>query len=117
MTSATRSARAQALIEFALILPILLFLVLGTFQVALMAMLREELGHAAREAAIGGCVTAEATVQQVLGRMPEQFSCSTAEVVIVELADPAAQVAPFFGDITVKVTGRAVVRETPAPSE
>ena len=107
--------KGQALIEFAFILPILLFLVLGGMQLALLGIEREELGHAAREAAIVGC-PAEDTVQRILGRLPETVTCETVDdVTSVTLADPVARVAPFFGNLTVTVTGRAVPRPSPSP--
>jgi len=115
-----RRPRGQALVEFALILPILLVVILGTFQVGLMLGLREQLSHAAREAAIVGC-PADATVASVLGRAPALVECSVSDgITVVTLTDPAALVTPFLGKLDVTVTGRAVIREpdgaSPSPA-
>lgn len=112
--------RGQALVEFSLILPILLVLILGTFQVGLLLGLREQLGHAAREAAIVGC-PADETVATLLGRTPALVECHVTDgITEVTVSDPAERVAPFFGDLDVTVTGRAVERvpdATPSPVE
>ena len=117
---ARRHPRGQALIEFALVLPLLLVLILGTFQVGLLLGLHQSLSHAAREAAIVGC-TADDTVASLLGRTPARVECNVTEgITEVTVSDPAARVAPFFGDLDVTVTGRAVEREpdgTPGATE
>lgn len=114
------SSRGQALVETALVLPILLVLILGTFQVGLLLGLRDNLAHAAREAAIAGC-PADELVTQLLGFTPESVECSVTEgITAVIVSDSAARVSPFFGGLAVTVTGRAVEREpdaTPSAAE
>lgn len=112
--------RGQVLVEFAIITPILLLLLLGGIAIGLLVLSRIELQHAAQEAAIGGaqkngCTGALGLVPQVLGHEPDDKSCrETGNVVEVTLFEGGVGFTPFpLPGIT--VVGRAVLRE-PVPS-
>src|SRR5688500_3903972 len=47
----SRSTRGQTMVEFALILPIMMFLLTGFFDLGRVVLAHDALGHAAREAA------------------------------------------------------------------
>lgn len=113
-----RSSRpsGQALVEFALVTPLLLFIILGGTAVGLLVVNRVELQHAAQEAAVAGaqkngCTGALGAVPQVLGYEPDDKSCrETGQIVEVTLFQRSQRLAPIpIPDIT--VTGRAVIRE------
>jgi Flp pilus assembly protein TadG len=81
--------RGQALVEFALILPLLLLLTLGSFQVGVALMARYELGHAVTESAIVGatepaqpqrCDAALAALAEVYG--PDRSDCTATDLTI-----------------------------------
>lgn len=113
------SSSGQALVEFALILPILLFLILGGMQLGLLLIDRIQVQHAAQEGAIAGaseasvprrCTVAEATVPKVLGRDPTEVRCTApGDLMVVTVHDVLPLVAPF-GWNEVDVTARAQVR-------
>jgi uncharacterized iron-regulated membrane protein len=107
------------MIEFALVLPIMLVLILGVFQVGLLLLVRTELTHAAQQGALAGaadpavpqrCDTAIATAEVIYGRAPDDAQCAQpGNVVELRLLDAVPVVSPF-GPWTVDVTGRAVTR-------
>jgi Flp pilus assembly protein TadG len=107
------------LIEFALVLPLMLVLILGVFQVGLLLLMRTELVHAAQQGAIAGaaepavprrCTTAIATAEVIYGSAPDDSQCAQpGNIVTLRLLDAVPVVSPF-GPWTVDVTARAVTR-------
>lgn len=120
--------RAQALVEFALILPIFLMLALGGVTVGLLILDRYELQHAASEGAIAGaeqpgqgggiglrtlrCRNAIAAAVAILGRRPAETDCMVrGRLVEVHLAETLPLLVPFVGDSwRVSVIARAQAR-------
>lgn len=112
--------RGQALVEFALILPILLLLVLGGLGVGLVEIQRYQLTHAAAEGAIAGandhdpstrCASALGAAVAVLGHEPTDKSCTTDSLVSVRLVMDVPVVVPFLpSPWRVSVIERAEVR-------
>lgn len=112
--------RGQALIEFALVAPLLLFLILGGLQLGFLFIGRMQLEHAATEAAIAGasepsqrhrCDVAKATVPLVLGHKPDSVTCkATGKLVTVGASEHVALVSPLGIGNGIDVTARAVVR-------
>ena len=114
--------RGQALVEFAIILPILLMLMLGGAGVGLLILNRMTLQHAAQEAAIagadqGGCSGALGAVPQVLGYEPDSKACEErGQLVEVTLTQSVARIAPIALPAEVTVVARAIVRPEPSAS-
>lgn len=115
--------RGQAIVEFALILPLLLLLILGSLQVGVALMVRSELSHAVREAAVAGataasqperCPAALAALVTVFGRDPETAHCTPATGNAIEVS--AAVDLPLFipgPDVwRISVTERAIIRSS-----
>jgi uncharacterized membrane protein len=113
--------RGQALVEFALVLPLLLMLSLGGVTVGLLLLDRYELQHAASEGAIEGasthgpraeCRDATAAAIRVLGRRPDEIGCTArGRLVELHLAERLPLLIPFVGDSwRVSVIARALVR-------
>jgi Flp pilus assembly protein TadG len=113
--------RGQALVEFALVLPVLLLLILGSMQVAVALMVRAELAHAAREGAIAGaaepdqpkrCDTALAALAEVYGRPLDDAKCVPAVGNAIEVsADVDLRLfIPGWDHWRLAVTERAIVR-------
>jgi hypothetical protein len=107
--------RGQALVEFALILPLLVMLSLGGVTVGLLLLDRYELQHAATEGAIAGadsrgfsnsnpsraerCRDAVSTATRILGRRPMEASCTArGRMVELHLAENLPLLIPFVGD-------------------
>lgn len=92
----------------ALVTPILLLLILGTFQVGLALVTRLQLVHAAQQGAIAAdCTEALAKVPVIYGSAPDEANCSlTSGVLEVRLADAAPIIGPWGPWIIVAV-GRA----------
>jgi Flp pilus assembly protein TadG len=111
--------KGQAMVEFMLILPIFLFLILGGLQLGILLAARIQLQHAVQEGAIAGaseasvprrCDVAEATVPRVLGRSPLEVRCTApGDLLVVTVHDQVPVVVPFASGV-VDVTGRALVR-------
>ncbi len=102
------------MVEFALVLPLLLFLIVGGAGVGILLIHRSELTHAAQElataAAATDCPSAMVQTDAVLGYQPDQADCSvTAEIVTVDLSHGFPALVPFLPD-TVHVEARAIVR-------
>jgi hypothetical protein len=116
----------QAMVEYAILLPfVLLFVIMPAFHLGLGLSLREELRHAARQAAVVGadepavplrCDTAVAAVPLILERDPAEVRCSQpGNVLEVYVREPALPVGPFAFIGQIEVTARALTTE-PAPS-
>jgi|ERR1051326_8618604 len=101
-----RCGRGQALVEMALVLPILLTLLLGGAAVGIALIDRMELIHAAQRGADDGadsrrreCPVALATARTVLGRSATRSSCKvTGQLVEVTLSDDLPLVVPFLNN-------------------
>jgi Flp pilus assembly protein TadG len=100
----------------ALITPILLLLVLGTFQVGLAVLTVTRLQHAAQQGATAGanepavpqrCSTAESTAALVYDAVLGTECSHTGSVVELTVTDTVPLVSPF-GPWTFNVTARAV---------
>jgi Flp pilus assembly protein TadG len=111
--------RGQALLEAALVLPILLFVFLGGISIGLIVLDKYELQHAATEGAIVGasspserCANAKEAAIRVLGRRPGSISCNTrARIVELTLAEALPIVIPVLENpFPIRVTGRAAIR-------
>jgi len=111
----------QALVEMALILPILLTLLLGGATVGILLIDRMQLAHAAIEGADSGasfssvrqrCPKALSTAAAVLGRTTAEASCrSRGGLVEVSLGERLPLLVPFVGDSWwVRVTERSSIR-------
>jgi Flp pilus assembly protein TadG len=117
MIRSTSRHAGQAMAEFALILPILLILILGTFQVGIALLMQTQLTHAAQQGASAGaneqavprrCTVAQDTARTVYGRVPSGTQCSQpGNVVELTISDMAPIVSPF-GPWTLDATARAV---------
>jgi Flp pilus assembly protein TadG len=111
------SERAQAMVEFALILPILLVLILGVFTVGLALLMSQQLTHAAQQGATAGanelavpqrCTTAIATAETVYSGILDASACTQpGNVVELTLTDTVPAVSPF-GPWVLNVTAKAV---------
>lgn len=115
------SEAGSAVVEFALVLPIVLFLVLGVVEVAVVARTQLELVNAAREGAREAAAApdpgrAAAVVRSVLGELGERASVSVRRpvgvgrlaTVTVTLQHRVA--APLLGGFRVELRARAAMR-------
>ena len=101
--------RGQALVEMALITPILLLLVLGVFQVGLAMLTQMELQHAAQQAATtGACDVAVDTVPLIYGSVPDSVECTEPDGIIRITVTDAAPIIGPWGVWNIEATGRAV---------
>ena len=109
------------MVEFALILPLLLTLLLGGATVGILLIDKMQLTHAAIEGADSGasfpsarqrCPKALSTAAAVLGRTTAEASCrSRGGLVEVSLGDKLPLLVPFVGDSWwVRVTERSSIR-------
>ena|ERR1051326_5871259 len=115
-------SRAQALVEFALLLPVQLMLLLGAFTVYQVLSVREDLKRAASEGAIAGasqasqpnrCPIAIAAGTEVFGHTPNASGCTTtSQVVELSFGYDVPIAIPFFpaNHWTVDVSERAEIR-------
>jgi uncharacterized membrane protein len=109
----------QALVEMALVLPLLLFVFLGGISIGLIVLDKYELQHAATEGAIVGadspserCANAKEAAIRVLGRRPSSLGCNRrAGVFELTLAENLPIFVPVLANpFPIRVTGRAVIR-------
>jgi hypothetical protein len=116
-----RPSRGQALIEFALVLPILLMLIVGGAGVGLLILNRMILQQAANELAIEAsatdCSAAMNRTDEVLGYQPDSAACDEqGQLFTVTLSHSWPALIPLLPE-TVAVQGRALKRaDPPAPS-
>jgi TadE-like protein len=109
----------QALVEFAIILPLLLLLILEVIAFSLFAFQQSRLQHAAQQVAIYAsndeCSGALGKVPQVLGFEPDFKSCSVfPQYIEITLGDDFPQVAPII-PTWIEVNARSLVLESPSP--
>lgn len=104
------------MVEFALVLSLQLFVILGGIQLGLLILDRTRLTHAAQEAAIAGaepdsdCDDALVTATIVYGEAPDASECrEQVGFVEVGLGHRIARLLPFLPDF-VTVSARAAVR-------
>ena len=93
------TVKAQALVEFAIVLPILLMLVVGCAGLGLLLIGRMQLQAAANEAAVAGaqasCTVALSRVPELLGHTPQEASCDVGGgITAVTLGDPFPVLVP-----------------------
>lgn len=104
--------KGQALAEFAVVLPLLLFVVVGGLGLGLTMVHRMELQHAAQEvateAARTSCSAALNRVDDLLGYQTQTATCdAVGRVVTVVLAHPFPALMPGLPD-SVEVSARAL---------
>jgi hypothetical protein len=116
MTSVTRSTApsGQVLIEFALVLPLFLFIVVGGLGLGITLVNRMQLQHAAQEVAVEAatvnCTEALTRADALLGYQPQTATCDVSgQMVTVNLAHSFAALLPFLPE-SISVTARAVQR-------
>jgi hypothetical protein len=107
------------LVEFALVLPLLLFLVVGVMGLGLVMLNRMQLQHAASETAVeaatSDCAAALGRVHQILGYHPHLEECKrTGQLVTVTLAHTWPTLLPVLPE-TIIVRASAFVRD-PQPT-
>jgi hypothetical protein len=114
------TSRGQALVEMALMLPILLTILIGGMSLGLAIADRIELRHAAIEGVDAGadlgrparCARAIDIERHILGRRPATETCRPGgQYLELTLGEPFALPIPFVpGDFRVSVTERARTR-------
>jgi predicted metal-binding membrane protein len=112
-------SRGQALVELALVTPILLLLIIGSLALGALVLQRIQMQHAANETAVAvaqhpsGCSVAGARVGQLLGFAPSSVACSSGgQMITVSLAHAFPVIAPLVPTY-VEVSGRAIIRSEP----
>lgn len=101
--------RGQALVEFALVLPLLLLVILGAAQLGLALIVRLELAHAAIEGSRAiDCDAALAVVVEVYGRTPTRLGCRADERLLTVDAAVDVPLLIGVGHWRVAVTERSV---------
>jgi hypothetical protein len=118
--------RGQALVEAAVVMPLLLFVVMAGVALAIILFDRQSVAHAAQEGAIMGaqssgdrCADALDAYRAVLGRSVASESCSDDNTLVeLDLTDQVPLPVPFLdrGTWPVRVIERGAIRATPAPS-
>ncbi|MCJ7781820.1 MAG: pilus assembly protein [Acidimicrobiia bacterium] len=109
------------MVEFALVVPLVLALVLGVVEVALVARSQMEVVNAAREGAREAAVSPDPSdaVRAARASLGEVGSSAQVSVrrpdVVGRLAEvrvtlPYRVAAPFFGGVGVQITAKAVMR-------
>ena len=136
MLDADPEPRGQALVEFALVTPLLLLLIVGGMMLGLAMHDRSTLTHAAQEAARAAaeapsdperCDAARAAIETVSGRSfgscpdPERFSVSYVEGEprgVRVTIEGGTYPVPFMDSVTVAGRAGALIRSPePSPSE
>lgn len=99
------------MVEFAIVLSLQLFIILGGLQVGLLLLDRMRLTHAAQQAALvgveDGCPAALRVADEIYGEPVESECRSEAGLVLVGLRHHIARMLPVLPD-SVTVTARAV---------
>jgi hypothetical protein len=115
------SGKGSAVVEFALVVPIVLALVLGLVEVALVARTQLEVVNAAREGARQAAASpdpadAAKAVRNVLGESGSSARVSVrrpdvvGSLAEVRVALPYRVAAPLFGGLAVEIAARAAMR-------
>ena len=113
--------RGSAVVEFALVVPLVLALVLGLVEVALVARSQMEVVNAAREGARAAAASPDPSdaVRATRASLGEAGPSARVSVrrpdVVGGLAEvrvtlPYRVAAPFFGGVGIEITSRAVMR-------
>lgn len=104
------------MVEFALVLPILLVLVVAGLHLGLLLLDRQRVTHAAAETAINaasdpqGCANAEVVARSIYGAALDSVNClSSGQEITVSVIHSFAALLPWLPD-SVHVTERAVIR-------
>jgi hypothetical protein len=104
------------MIEFALILPVQLLVILGGLHLGLLVVQQTRLTHAAQQAAVAGaetpgdCPLAVQTAEDVYGGTLDESDCQVAdELIEVRVGHRSPGLLPFLPDF-VSVTGRAALQ-------
>jgi hypothetical protein len=120
--SPARRTGGQALIEFALITPIFLMMIVGSLALGVLVLQRVQMQHAANETAVAaaqhpsGCSVAGARAGQLLGFGPDWVGCSSGgQMVTVTLSHAFPSILPLIPS-TIEASGRAMIRAEPEPS-
>jgi Flp pilus assembly protein TadG len=111
----------SAVVEFALVLPLILVLLLGLVEVAVIARTEIQLVHATREGAREAAASpdtsrAAAAVRGALGsrgsaaRIAISRPATVGQSAVVTVSMPYRVVTPIFGGFTVTLSSRAVMR-------
>lgn len=109
--------RGQAMVEAALVLPLLLLVAVGVIGTGLVLRQGLVLQHVANEAAVAGaqqsCSVVPARAAKLLGRSIETTCSATGQQVTVTVIEPTAFVSRLFPDwsLTIGATGRATIRD------
>ncbi len=112
--------RGQAIVEFALILPIMLGLIMATLWLSLFLVYRTQLQHVAQETVIAvayeDCNAATSAAAHILGHAPDNLVCKiTGNVARVTVRESWPQMMPFLPSV-IAAEARAIVRPTPTPT-
>ena len=116
-----RFEQGSAVVEFALVLPLILVLLLGVVEVAAVARIEIQLVHAAREGAREAAASpdtsrAVSAVRTALGdrgasaRVAVSRPSTVGDTASVAVRMPYRLAAPIFGGITVTLSSRASMR-------
>lgn len=117
----TVDQRGSAVIEFAMVLPLVLALMLGIVEVAVVARSEMQLIHAAREGAREAAVSPDASravgaVRTALGPAGDRASISVSrpaevgETARVSVRLPYRVAAPLFGGVSLELHATAAMR-------
>jgi Flp pilus assembly protein TadG len=114
-----RRGWGQALVEFAIVAPLLLFILVGGLGLGLALVDRYELQHAVTQGAIAGaaehnprrqCDEALRVERAILGRRPAGEACRTAaRLLVVSADDPLPLPIPGLSGFRVGATARAEI--------
>jgi Flp pilus assembly protein TadG len=116
-----RGEEGTAVVEFALVLPLVLVLLFGIVEVAVIARTEIQLVHAAREGAREAAASpdssrAASAVRVALGsqaanaRISVRRPATVGEPATVSVSLPYRVAAPIFGGFTVTLTSKATMR-------
>jgi Flp pilus assembly protein TadG len=113
--------RGSAVVEFALVLPLVLLVMLGVVEVAVVGRVQLEVVHAAREGARQAAADPEpahavAAARRALGdsgpsaRVAVRRPHVVGEMAVVTVRLPHRVAAPLFGGFTIELVARSAMR-------